>query len=133
MQALQTRFRALTRRFVQLAAGAALFGMTGLPVAGIDGPAPAAAGGHQQAESMSALHAAAPAPAHDYRAITKAGHRYYLYLADGVAPGDYGYVIQDEPSPFRDFSNHRHYDNGSELEPGDGAYLENHRIGKQAG
>ena len=133
MQTLQTRARAFSRQFVQTAAGTALLGMAGLLVAGIGGPVPVAANDHQQAGSMSALHAAAPASAHDYRAITKAGHRYYLYLADGVDLGDYRYVIQDEPSPFRDFSNHRHYDNGSELEPGDGAYLENHRIGKQAG
>lgn len=133
MQTLQTRSRAFSRQFMQTAAGTALLGMAGLLVAGIGGPVPVAANDHQQAASMSAPHAAAPASAHDYRAITKAGHRYYLYLADGVDPEDYRYVLQDEPSPSRDFSYHRYYDSGVELEPGDNRYPENHRIDHQAG
>ena len=125
MQTLQTRSRAFTRGFVRLAAGAALFGMAGLPVAGIGGPAPAKAGYHQQAASMSVPH--------DYRAITKAGHRYYLYLANGVEPGEYRSVVQDGPFPSRDFSHHRYYDSGAEPEAGDDGHPQNHRIGHQAG
>lgn len=135
MQALQTRSRAISRRFVQLAAGAALIGTTGLIVPGIGDPAPVAARDHQQTASMSAQHAAVPTAVHDYRAITKAGHRYYLYLADGVdlGAGDYRYVLQDELSPSWDFSHHRYHESATELEPGDDGNPENHRIGQRAG
>ena len=120
MQTAQTRSVPVGRFLVAALLGVALIAAIGLLAMrdSIDLPM----SGSSEAPAVAADDGVEP--------LTTAGHRYQVYLADGVTMSDGPARYQGASAIPADHSNHRIFA-GETVRGDDGDYPENHRVGQQ--